>query len=168
MDLLVVRHAIAEDRAEFARTGRPDGERPLTPEGRRRFERGARGLRRLVPSLELLAASPLVRAGETAELLSAAYDGVRIVRVEALAPEAKATALLSWLRSQHRRDVVAVVGHEPHLSGVVELLLAGRSSGFLELRKGGACLVSLARPAAAGGGALRWLLTAGQLRRLAR
>lgn len=167
MELLVVRHAIAEDREEFARTGKPDAERPLTPEGRRRFVKGARGLRRLVPSLDLLATSGLARADETAELLAAAYDGLRIVRVAELAPDAGPAALLPWLRRQRRREAVGVVGHEPHLSALVEFLLAGRPSGFVELRKGGACLVSFAKAAAGGGGELRWLLTAGQLRRLA-
>lgn len=168
MDLLVVRHAIAEDREEFARTGKPDEERPLTREGRRRFEKGARGLRKLAPSLDLLATSGLVRAKETAELLAAAYDHLRTVRVAELAPEAKPAALVPWLRAQHRRDTVAVVGHEPHLSALVELLLAGGPSGFVELKKGGACLVSLPKPAAAGGGELRWLLTPAQLRSLGR
>jgi phosphohistidine phosphatase len=168
MELLVVRHAIAEDRDEFARTGAPDEERPLTPDGRRRFARTARGLHRLVESVDLLATSGLRRADETAELLAAEYGRLRTVRLRELAPDAKPAALVTWLEAQRRRGTVAVVGHEPHLSALVELLLAGRSSGFVELRKGGACLVALPRPAAPGGAELRWLLTPGQLRRLGR
>ena len=34
MHLLVIRHGLAGDREEFAFTGRPDTERPLTKEGR--------------------------------------------------------------------------------------------------------------------------------------
>jgi phosphohistidine phosphatase len=166
MELLVVRHAIAEDRDEFARTGKPDGERPLTAEGRRKFVRAARGLHRLVESVDLLATSGLTRADETADLLVAEYGRLRTVRLRELAPDAQPTALVAWLRAQRRRGTVAVVGHEPHLSAFVELLLAGRSSGFVELRKGGACLLALAKPAVPGGAELRWLLTAGQLRRL--
>jgi phosphohistidine phosphatase len=168
MELLVVRHGIAEDRVAFAKTGKGDEERPLTADGRRKLARCARGLRRLVPSIDLLATSTLVRATQTADVLGEAYRGLRTVRLAELAPDAKPAALLPWLRAQRRRPTVAIVGHEPHLSAVVELLLAGGSAGFLELRKGGACLVSLAGPAAAGGAELRWLLTAGQLRRLGR
>jgi phosphohistidine phosphatase len=168
MELLVVRHAIAEDRGEFGRTGKDDGERPLTEEGRKRFAKGARALRRLVPGIDLLGTSGLVRADETGDLLAGAYGGIRTVRVAELAPDANPDALLPWLRGQRRRKVVAVVGHEPHLSGLVELLLTGRRPGFVELKKGGACLLALDKPAAAGGAELRWLLTAGQLRRLAR
>jgi phosphohistidine phosphatase len=168
MELLVVRHAIAEDRDEFARTGKPDGERPLTADGRRKFAKAARGLHRLVDEVDLLATSGLRRADETAELLVAEYGRLRTVRQRALEPDAAPAALLAWLKAQRRRGTVVVVGHEPHLSALVELLLAGRSSGFVELRKGGACLLALPRPAAAGGAELRWLLTAAQLRRLAR
>ena len=165
MDLLVVRHAIAEDREVFARSGMGDEERPLTAEGRRKFERGARGLRRLVSSVDVVATSALVRAIETGRILADAYDGVRTVRLAELAPKAEPGALLPWLRRQRRRTV-ALVGHEPHLSALVELLLAGEPGGVLALKKGGACLLSLPRPESAGSAELRWLLTAAQLRRL--
>jgi len=68
MDLLVIRHAIAGDRAEWAKTGRPDQERPITNEGRERMAVNAQALRRLVPELDLLATSPFVRAVETADV----------------------------------------------------------------------------------------------------
>jgi phosphohistidine phosphatase len=168
MDLLVVRHAIAEDRAVFGKTGKDDGERPLTDAGRKRFEKGARGLRRLVPEIDLVATSTLARAVQTGELLADAFGGMRTVRIEELAPDASPEALLPWLRGQRRRELVAIVGHEPHLSTLVELLLTGRQTGFVELKKGGACLLALPKAAAPGGAELRWLLTAGQLRRLAR
>ena len=163
MELIVVRHAIAEDRATFARSGRPDAERALTAAGRRKFERGARGLRRLVASVDLVATSALARAVETAEILARAYGGIRTVRLAELAPDAEPSALLAWLR--RRRGTVALVGHEPHLSALVELLLAGQPTGFVALKKGGACLLSLPR-ATRGAAELRWLLTAGQLRRI--
>lgn len=46
LTLVLIRHAIAEDRAGFARIERPDGERLLTAEGRLgRLPRRATGLR---------------------------------------------------------------------------------------------------------------------------
>jgi phosphohistidine phosphatase len=166
MDLLVVRHAVSEDREVFAQTGKDDTERPLTAEGRRKFERGVRGLRKVVESIDLLATSSLVRATETGELLERAYGITQPVRLQELAPEAEPSSLLRWLRRQSGRTVVAVVGHEPHLSGVVEYLLTGRRSGFVDLKKGGACLLALGTRPEPGQGKLRWLLTAAQLRRL--
>ena len=48
MRLLVVRHAIAEDREAFARSHKDDADRPLTSEGRRKMERAALGLKELL------------------------------------------------------------------------------------------------------------------------
>jgi phosphohistidine phosphatase len=170
MELLVVRHAIAQDREEFAKTGLEDARRPLTEEGRRKFEKGARGLREVAGGIELLATSSLERATQTGDLIQGAWDvKLRTVRLRELEPEAEPDALLRWLRTQGRRKLVAVVGHEPHLSRLVEhALTGGKSSDFVDLKKGGACLLELGRSPQAGHARLRWLLTAAQLRRLGR
>src|SRR5262245_49797749 len=60
MHLLVVRHAIAEDKDVFARTGRSDDLRPLTDDGRAKMRRAADGLRSVAPEVDLVATSPLV------------------------------------------------------------------------------------------------------------
>ncbi|HVQ24975.1 MAG TPA: histidine phosphatase family protein, partial [Planctomycetota bacterium] len=65
MDLVVVRHAIAEERS----ADRPDDERALTPRGRRRMRLAVGGLRRLGLRFDLVLHSPLRRAEQTAELL---------------------------------------------------------------------------------------------------
>jgi phosphohistidine phosphatase len=167
MRLLVIRHAIAEERDAFAETGKDDGERPLTGPGRRKFERGVRGLRRVVPSLDLLATSALVRAVETGAIVQRAYRIDQPARLRELDPAAEPAALVRWLTRQRRLPVVAVVGHEPHLSRLVEHLLAGSERGFLDLKKGGACLLDLGSSPGRGRAELLWLLTAAQLRWLA-
>ena len=169
MQLLVIRHAIAEDRAEFARTGGDDDVRPVTKEGRRKMKRNAAGLATLVPKLDLLATSPLLRAVQTAEIVA---KRVRVAELEVrteLVPEEIPSATLEWLRS--RKDagkVVAIVGPQPHLGRLVGWLISGRDREPLELRKGGACLVDLPRAARPGQGVLLWALTPSQLRALAR
>src|SRR2546423_8524330 len=97
MRLMVVRHAIAEDREVYARTHTDDAGRPLTSEGRRKMERVALGLKELVPALDLLAASPFKRAVDTAEIIAAAYGEVRVERVAELAPGAGIDRGLGWL-----------------------------------------------------------------------
>ncbi len=168
MDLLVVRHAIAEEREAFAPTGKRDEERPLTSEGRRKFQGAARGLRKLVDPVDLLATSTLVRAVETGEILAASLGVEATARLRELAPGASPPALLQWLRRRRRSGVVAVVGHEPHLSRLIGYLLTGRARGFVELKKGGAALLALGADPGPGRATLRWHLTAGQLRRLGR
>jgi phosphohistidine phosphatase len=168
MKLLVVRHAVAEEREEFAATGKPDDLRPLTDTGRRKMRRAARGLRRLVPRLDVLAPSPLTRATQTAEIVAEAFHGIQVTPVDELAPDAVPDALVPWLRGQAPDATVAVVGHEPHLGFLVGWLLTGRHASFVELKKGGACLLEFDDPPAAGGATLLWALPPRQLRALRR
>ncbi len=166
MRLLVVRHAIAEDREAFARSHKDDATRPLTPDGRRKMERAALGLKELVPELDVLAASPYKRAVETAEIISAAFGGLSVERVPDLAPGAGVDRVVSWLADRHARGSVAVVGHEPDLGQLVCALLASTNGPFLELRKGAACLLELAGPVTRGAATLDWFLGPKHLRLL--
>lgn len=168
MRLLVVRHAIAEDRETFARTHQDDATRPLTPEGRRKMERAALGLKELVPELDLLAASPYQRAFDTAEIVAQAYDGLTVERVPELAPGTGVDRMVAWLAGRQARGTVAIVGHEPDLSRLVCTLLAGANRPFLELRKGAACLLEFAGPVAKSAATLAWFLGPKHLRRLAK
>jgi phosphohistidine phosphatase len=168
MHLLVIRHAIAEDREEFARTGQDDSLRPLTGKGRRRMEEGARGLARLVERIELLATSPLTRAQQTADVVLAVYGDIERVETEALAPEAHPQDFLGWLRHERRgAGTVAAVGHEPSLSLITSWLMCGIERRVLRLKKGGACLLELPDDPGGGTATLLWSLAPGQLRALA-
>src|SRR5438034_514019 len=114
MQLIVVRHARAQDRETFAATGKPDSERPLTAKGIRRMKRAARGLCPLVPAIGLLASSPLRRAVETARIIADVY-GVRFVERDELAPGGDPELLIEWLAAQRARGTACIVGHEPDL-----------------------------------------------------
>jgi phosphohistidine phosphatase len=165
MNLVLIRHAIAEDRAAFARTGRPDARRPLTGEGRRKFRRARRGLRRAAPEISLIATSPYARARETADLLQKVYPEVKIQTVDALKHRGSMRRLNAWLARRPADDSVAMVGHEPDLSRWVAVLTGARRPP-LQFKKGGAALISFDGKAAAGKGTLEWLLTPAQLKRL--
>ena len=164
--LLVVRHAIAQDAAEYAREHHDDAGRPLTPEGKKKMKRVALGLRTLVPDLQLLATSPLTRAVQTAEILAAAYDGVKPVVVPTLAPAQSAADVTRWLAGERRHENVAIVGHEPGLSRTVSWLLAGSERSFVEIKKGAALLLAFPDAVEAAVATLLWALTPSQLRGL--
>lgn len=166
MELLVIRHGIAEERDAYAAAGKDDAQRPLTGEGRRKMRLAARGLVTRVPTLELLVSSPLARARETAEIVARAYGGVAIREISQLKPDQSPEAFGAWLRGQASGGVVAAVGHEPLLGRIVSHLVAGRANSFIELKKGGACLVAFPERVEPGAGLLRWALTPGQLRDL--
>lgn len=166
MRLLVVRHAIAEDREAFARAQPDDAARPLTAEGREKMQRGAVGLKQLVPDIDLLASSPLKRALDTAEIVGRAYGGLKIERVPELAPGTPLERALAWVAALPGKGTVALVGHEPDLSRLVCALLAGANGPFLEFRKGAACLLEFTGPAGRGAATLDWFLGPKHLRRL--
>jgi len=177
MNLLVVRHAIAEDKERFAATGRSDDQRPLTEEGRAKMRRAADGLRKVARRAHVLASSPLVRARETAEIIAPALRASRIELVDALRPDRRFEELAAWLRAlgiPNEQDesgdderTIAIVGHEPHLSGLVTWFLTGTAESHIELKKGAACLLQFDAAPAAGSATLRWALTPSQLRSLA-
>jgi len=163
MDLLIVRHGIAEDKEVFANTGKTDDERPLTDKGRKKMKRAARGLCTIAPEIGLLVTSPLARARETAAIVAAAYDIDDVAVEDVLRPESSFDAFVDWLRPRSGRSPVCIVGHEPHLSGLATWLLSGGNESRLELGKGGACLLSFDGTAKRGGATLCWLLTSKQL-----
>jgi phosphohistidine phosphatase len=165
MQLLIIRHAVAEDRDDWARTRRSDDERPLTEDGRKKFRRGARGLVTQVPVLHGLVASPLVRAQETAALVSAAYGGLELLESTTLRPETPPARTFTWLRSQ-LADVLAIVGHEPHLGALVAQAIGAPHGARTPLKKGGAVLLSFRGAPKAGAATLVWALTPRQLRAL--
>ena len=137
MRLLVIRHAIAEDRETFAATGRDDASRPLTDEGKRKMRRAARGLRHLLPGIEMVVASPLTRAQETAEIVRNEYGLERIETAAELEPDRPLAVVVEGL-ARHSGELIAVVGHEPQLSRLVTFLVAGvdRSWGRAQERRG--------------------------------
>ena len=130
--------------------------------------RGARGLRALVRRLDAVRPSPLVRAIETARIVADAYGLAPGDGLPALAPGRPPGEAIDWLRAQRglRRGAVALVGHEPHLSALAALLLAGEPAPLFTFRKGGAALLELGDAPRPGGAHLRWLATAKLLRLL--
>lgn len=166
MKLLIIRHGPAGNREEWEAVGRDDRLRPLTPKGKKEVRKAAAGLRQLVPALDLLATSPWIRAAETAQLVGTEY-GCEVTAVEALTSEHTPKDLAPWLHGQRGKESLGLVGHEPHLGLLVGYLLSGNSASFIELKKGGACLVEMKDPSRAGSGILQWLLTDRELRRLA-
>lgn len=168
MQLLVIRHAIAEDKKAFAKTGRPDTERPLTKHGRTVMARVAEGLRTQVRSIDVLAASPLVRAAQTASIVAKEYGDLTVDTVPALAPQSPPAAFAAWLRTERKREVVAVVGHEPHLGMLITWLISGRRDSHVTLEKGGACMLEIDGRPGAQCATLIWLLPPDVLAKLAK
>lgn len=166
LTLVLIRHAIAEDRDEFARTGNSDDLRPLTDRGRRRMEKAAKGLHRVVPAWDRLLSSPLVRARQTAEIVRDAFGGPEIESLEAAA-SGDGNDLLAALRTAGRGTTIAIVGHEPIHGNWTGWLLTGAAGGFVKYKKGEACALWFAGAIRPGRASLLWKIRPRQLRQLA-
>lgn len=166
MDLYIVRHAIAVERGDPAYPW--DDDRPLTPEGIHKFRLAARGLEKLEVRPERILASPLIRARQTAEILrDAVRPDLEIEYTPHLKPEADFGAALGAVAVLGAKSI-AVVGHEPHVSGFASYLLcAPKHPASLVFRKGAAALIRFPAEPAPATGMLEWLIQPGALRRIA-
>src|SRR5580765_6673234 len=166
MHLLVIRHGIAQDQQEFAKTGRVDALRPLTRTGKKKMHGAARGLKRVVPEISILATSPLKRAVQTAKIVGAKYD-LKPLTIASLSPRKPFSQLLEWLQKNAEfTSTIAIVGHEPHLSTFVGWMLTGLKETFIDLKKGGAILLEVEGELKAGRAKLVWSHKPCVLRRL--
>jgi phosphohistidine phosphatase len=132
MLLYLIRHAHAVKEED-------DPLRPLSPRGRDEVRRLAVFLqanRALAPSQ--IWHSPLLRARETAEGLAAALglEGT-LVETGDLLPEDEPEVAARRIHAFPTGRSLALVGHEPHLSGLATLLLRGKPQPpAVEFRKG--------------------------------
>ena len=169
MQLLVVRHADAGDKREFAQqTGKPDDQRPLSTKGHQQMVAVADALVKIVPECTRVVSSPYVRATQTAGYVRAAYGIEKEITTEMLEPDVSPEQTAEWLRDNPARGVTAIVGHEPHLSTFVTWLLAGSRDSRVNMRKAGACLLRLDDKVRAGESELQWFLSPDQLAAIAR
>lgn len=163
MELLLVRHAIAEERDPLEWPD--DSLRPLSARGEQRFRRAAAGLASTAGRVDLLLSSPYRRAWDTAMLLHDAGWPAPVV-CHAATPDAPSGDTLVALRAFVGQDRVALVGHEPALSSLLAILLSGRAERIDWKKGGAACLDCPGLPAPAQA-TLRWFATPRLLRGLA-
>jgi phosphohistidine phosphatase len=157
MRLIIIRHGPAGDKEAFAKTGKDDSLRPLTPAGKKKMKRAATSLRRLFPRIDLLATSPLKRAQQTAAIVYKVYgDKPQFIELDLLSGDGQDPArFVTWLKDHDRDDaVLAIVGHEPDLSRWASWLLTGQKKGFVQLKKGAACVIDFEKRVAGGKGML--------------
>ncbi len=163
MELYFLRHGVAVSRAT---PGYADSDRPLTNDGIAKMKQAARGIAKIVGRFDLIAASPLQRARSTAEIVVREMKHGSVILCDALLPAGRPEDLWSFLREHSKAGRILLVGHEPHLSRTVSLIL-GSTHPLLEFKKGGICRIDVENPPPRGNGTLIWHLTPKLLRQLA-
>ena len=163
MNLYILRHGIAVE------PGTPgyeqDADRPLTPEGERKLGQIAVAMEALGLTFDLILSSPYVRARQTAEIIAAAFSARKQLEFSNhLACGGDSKKLVEYLkRLQPLPENVMLVGHEPYLSGLISLLVAGNESCWVVLKKGGLCKLTTVSLKHGPCAALEWLLTPKQM-----
>lgn len=161
MKVYLVRHAIAVP--HFTPEYEDDNQRPLTDKGRAKMRDITRGLKALGVSVHIILSSPYVRARQTAEIL---HEGLQvqtpIVFTENLLPLAHPDHLWEELKGYSQVESVAMVGHEPNISSLANLLLGVTRLQIL-FKKGGVCHITIDDFSGAPSATLHWLLTPKQL-----
>lgn len=138
MDLILLRHGLAEDKTEFAKKNLEDHLRPLTLKGRRRTQQVCMEMRTWIKEVDLIVSSPFTRARQTAEIASQIYMEAKVIESAELVPSSPPEAFCRWLNAhgdQHKK--IIATGHEPHLSTFASYMLTGQAKSFLELKKSG-------------------------------
>ena len=123
MDLILWRHAEAQD-------GFPDLKRALTPKGHKQAAKMASWLHKHLPESTRVLVSPALRAQQTAEAFTKAFE-----TVDDVAPGTPYTAVLQAARWPAAKGAVLVVGHQPTLGQVAASLLSGEPMQW-EIKKG--------------------------------
>jgi phosphohistidine phosphatase len=162
MELLIIRHAIAFERDPDRWPD--DAARPLTPAGIRRSRKAAAGIKTLCNAPDRLLSSPLIRARETAGILTEAADWPRPEIVPELKPGKGADTVLALLAKGSAKRI-AIVGHEPDLSLLLAAChLKGSHAFNVELKKNAVACLSFRGKVRPGSATLMWLATPRMLR----
>lgn len=152
-------HILRHGKAESSTPGTSDAQRRLTPEGRDAVRAVLRRARYAGVSVELLLASPYVRAVQTAEIAGEvlAYQGETLL-TSALVPSGSPSQIWEELRGHSGAGQVLIVGHEPLLSQLAAFLLSAPALR-LDLPAGGLVSISVEQWRPQPAGVLRWMLT---------
>jgi len=140
MKLYLVRHAIAEDVTEQE----DDSLRPLTEKGREKMKRIAQALNEIGVQPDLIVSSPYVRASQTASILAKELKyKEELAYSDFLVPMAEPNDMIGEINEKFSMDELMLVGHEPNLSSLASVLLAGNPDLSINFKKGGVCCLSV-------------------------
>ncbi len=120
MDLIIWRHADAEDRNAGG-----DLARALTAKGEAQAAQMAAWLNARLDAATRIVASPALRCRQTAAAL-----GREVVTVDALSPGASGAAVLQAAGWPAGEGAVLVVGHQPTLGLAVSLAISGNEDAW--------------------------------------
>ena len=163
MNLFLLRHGLAVDRSKPGL--KKDADRPLTPKGKQRLWRVAEAMEEMDLEFDAIIASPFLRAAQTAEIVAEALElRKKLSSSEHLTPNGNPKLLLEHINQLKPapKDVL-IVGHEPYLSQLIGLLVAGNTNALIDLKKGALCKLEIETLRCGRCATLAWLLSPKQM-----
>jgi phosphohistidine phosphatase len=143
MQLYILRHADAETKAAS------DSARTLSEKGEEQARKVAQFCRAHGIQPEVIFASPLIRAQQTAKPVAKELN-VEVTPAPWLACGARPEGILAELAGLKNVSAVLLVGHEPDLGNLIAHLL-GAGSGSIHVRKASLTVVEMLLPRKGGG-----------------
>ncbi|RPI68810.1 MAG: hypothetical protein EHM47_14085, partial [Ignavibacteriales bacterium] len=120
MNIYLIRHG----EAESISSAKSDFDRNLTPAGKELIKIAAEGWKKIIPSFNIIASSPLTRAVQTAEIISTVFGLKEKILVDKrLTSGCKPEDIIDFIKSVKGEDI-AIVGHEPDMSRNVSALVS--------------------------------------------
>ncbi len=162
MEIYILRHGIAVDRGTPGY--KKDSDRPLTKEGEQKMHQIAEAMLGMGLKFDVILSSPYARAAQTAQIVAKELDE-EVTFTEGMIPEGNALELIAEINDEKPQRLL-LVGHEPHLSRLISVLVNGNSDAAIELKKGGLCKLTSDKLTFGQCATLNWLLTPKQLRAL--
>lgn len=160
MDIFILRHGKAED----AGHNLADAHRKLTKKGREEIAAVAGWMAAQELRFDLIAASPLVRAQETAGIVA---DVLGIPEKpetwKVLVPGGDPDTVCREIGKHPEDFAVLLVGHEPLLSSLIARTISGNEGTGIVMTKGALAKIRNFSCTQHPSGKLNWLLTAKQM-----
>ena len=153
MNLLVIRHAIAEELSQTAQ----DKDRPLSAKGQNQFNQFCKHLSFLNFKFDLLLESHLLRAQQTADIFCKYFSVQQKEKSYNLDPSADPEDLLLEL-SSYDLNSIAVVGHQPFLSRFLHFCLTADEKTFIIFKRGAMAFLDFPLAVQSGSAQLQSLL----------
>jgi phosphohistidine phosphatase len=155
MELYLLRHGIAEDRAPSGR----DPDRALTEEGRHKLRKVLKRAQQAGVEPSLIISSPYKRALETAEIAASElkYAG-EILRSGTLTPDSSPPSVWSEIKEHRDEPSILLAGHEP-LFGTTVAWLLGSTHQMVAFKKAALVRIDVHTFSAQPQGILQWMLT---------
>jgi phosphohistidine phosphatase len=160
VDVYILRHGKAED----AGPGMGDADRRLTKRGRDEIAATGRWMAVQELRFDLIAASPFVRAQETATIIADFLGGKdRLTTWKVLAPGGNPESVCRLIGKHPDVRAILLVGHEPLLSALISRIISGNETAAIAMSKGALAKIREFSPARNPSGELHWLMTATQM-----